>query len=140
MISRKEVIMAMSLSEMRPRTLCEELNKYLPTENNDVQKFISDGVNDDNIEKHIAWILGLNKLIPVGWKPTNKVITPKINFWKKKPKKNEGGKRASKWNPEELIVARRMRANGSTYEEISSALNRTVSSIKTKLYRKKKEC
>lgn len=130
----------MCAEEITNNILRYEMCKYINVCQVEVDDIISNGV-DGSLEKFVAWVLNLKKFIPEGWRPEQRVVTPRFIVWKEKIRHTNVKKGPPvTWTAEELKLAETMRRDEIDFEEISVVLNRTVSSIRTKLYRKKKEC
>ena len=137
MISRKEIIFAMCMEDITNNTLRYELCKYINVCQVEVDDIITNGV-DGYLEKFVAWVLNLKKFIPRGWIPEQRVVTPKRIISKEKIKQVKVKKGPPvHWTADEIAVAKKMRNDEIDFEEIAILLGRTVSSIRTKLYRKK---
>lgn len=67
-MTRKEIVMNMGCSDMSNKNLLHELRKYKDICMVEVDKIILKGI-DGPLEKFVAWILGIKKYIPDGWKP-----------------------------------------------------------------------
>ena len=137
MISRKEIIFAMCMEDITNNTLRYELCKYINVCQVEVDDIITNGV-DGYLEKFVAWVLNLKKFIPKGWIPEQIIVTPKRIIFKEKIRQVKVKKGPPvHWTADEIAVAKKMRNDEINFKEIAIVIGRTVSSIRTKLHRKK---
>lgn len=149
---------------MTAKQLEHELFKYIDICQTEVLEFILHGVEGAR-EKLVAWILGLKKYFPEGWKPALRVHISKLRRVLPKgctmdlfnPSDNRGDnhykrrdnvhlipesilqgirmKRGNKWSGDEMAVVCRLYQSGKTPRNIAKAIGRSKSAVETKLNR-----
>lgn len=161
MITRTPIIFAMGTADMSNTTLYHEISKYKDICMADVTEIIRIGTKGylERYERVVAWILGLKRFFPKGWKPTRlpRLIreTPDLpvqgrldlfntsdnrgdNHYKRKNRQDNVHLMAKKlspkrWTQEELDLLEILYKQGKNNSEIADILPRSKKAIQTKL-------
>lgn len=167
MISRKYIITAMVVEDMSDISLYNKISEYKNICMADVTAIINDGIKGylEDYERVVAYILGLKKYFPEGWKPVLRVHISKLRRILPKSRTmdlfntvtNRGDahytrrdnvhlipesilqgirmKRGNKWSGDEMAVVCRLYQTGMMPRSIAKAIGRTKSAVETKLNR-----
>lgn len=134
-----EIIYAMGNSGLTSKQLEIALRPYIDKITyEEVCNFVIDGVYDFK-ERIVAFVLGLKKYIPDGWKPTlikvklNKVVNLPIgeNVDRKSCPKTS----YSRWTKAEIEEAIALHDEGMPHDKIADKLDRAVDAVKAKIYK-----
>lgn len=147
-----------AMCEMGHKTFRHALNEYIPVHRFLINDFIRHGVKGKFV-KYVAWVLGLKKFIPNGWRPVKREIRVKEkpelpkqgrldlfnpsdnrgdNHYKRKNRQDNVhliGKKLSpkRWTQEELDLLETLYKQGKNNSEIADILPRSKKAIQTKL-------
>jgi len=150
-MTRKEIIMVMGTSQMSNLTLFHELYDYVEVCLVEVNDMIRKGITGP-LEKYVAWVLGLKKYIPAGWKPSIRIqeYKPKPDLPKQLTFDSFNSKGVLKgtdhylnqdrfWKTGEIAKLKELYLAKKTRAQMSDTLGKTLHAIDNKILNTKGE-